>query len=83
MRTHYVHEGNFYLEWDWQTDVRPNDATTVVLKTYLPQLPASVTAISRGSMGMCVFWSEQEGVETLDLLIKMIRALQHADTEAL
>lgn len=83
MRTHYVHEGNFYLEWDWQTDVRPNDATTVVLKTYLPQLPASVTAISRSNMGMCVFWSEQEGVETLDLLIEMIRALQHADTEAL
>lgn len=75
MRTSYAHEGNFYLEWDWQTDVRPSDATCDLLKTYLPQLPASVPAISHGNLGICVFWREYEGVETLDLLIKMLNNL--------
>ncbi len=75
MRTSYAHEGNFYLEWDWQTDVRPSDTTCDLLKTYLPQLPASVPAISHGNLGICVFWREYEGVETLDLLIEMLNKL--------
>lgn len=79
MRTTYAHEGNFYQEWDWQTDVRPSDATCSLLRTYLPQLPASVSAISGGNSGISVFWLEKEGVEILDLLIEMLAKLHEAD----
>ena len=79
MRTSYIHEGNFYQEWDWQTDVRPSDATCSLLRTYLPQLPASVPAISCGNLGISVFWMEKEGVETLDLLIEMLTKLHQVD----
>lgn len=81
MRTHYQHEGNFYLEWDWQSDVRPNEAATNLLKTYLPQLPESVRAISHGSLGLCVFWQEKEDLEMLNLLIEMLKTLNQASTE--
>lgn len=79
MRTHYIHEGNFYQEWDWQGDVRPNDATYDLLKTFVPQLPKSVQAISYGMLGMCVFWREQEEQETLDLLIDMLKQLYQSE----
>jgi hypothetical protein len=76
MRTSYAHEGNFYLEWDWQTDVRPSDSTCSLLRVYLQQLPESVSAISCGNLGVSVFWLEKEGVEALDLLIEMLTKLQ-------
>lgn len=79
MRTKYVHEGNFYSEWDWQSAVRPSDATCALLKTYLPQLPESVSAISNGGSGIAVFWSEKEGIEVLDLLIDMLSKLHQID----
>jgi hypothetical protein len=79
MRTSYAHEGNFYSEWDWQSDARPGDATCTLLKTYLPKLPASVSAISHGGLGICVFWAEKEGIETLDLLIEMLTKLHQTD----
>ncbi|MEN0037500.1 MAG: hypothetical protein AAGC78_10540 [Cellvibrio sp.] len=72
VRTSYEHEGNFYREWDWQTDVRPAENICALLKNYLPQLPASVSAISQGGLGTCVFWTEKEGAETLDLLAKIL-----------
>lgn len=79
MRTKYAHEGNFYSEWDWQSAVRPIDSTCALLKTYLPQLPESVSAISHGGLGICVFWSEKEGMETLDLLIDMLKKLHQIE----
>jgi len=79
MRTRYAHEGNFYLEWDWQSTVRPTDITCSLLKTYLPQLPESVSAISHGGLGICVFWSEKEDVEMLDLLIEMLNKLHQIE----
>lgn len=79
MRTSYTHEGNFYQEWDWQTDVRPNDAVCSLLKTYLPQLPASVPAITSSNLGISVFWLEKEGVEMLDLLIELLSKLYQID----
>lgn len=80
MRTRYVHEGNFYLEWDWQSTVRPKDTTCTLLKAYLPQLPESVSAISFGGLGSCVFWSEKEGVEMLDLLIEMLNKVHQIES---
>jgi hypothetical protein len=80
MRTTYVHEGNFYQEWDWQTDVRPSDAASSLLKAYLPQLPASVLAISCSNLGVSVFWMEKEGVDVLDLLIEMLTKLHKIDS---
>ncbi|WP_062061900.1 hypothetical protein [Cellvibrio sp. OA-2007] len=79
MRTPYVHESNFYLAWDWQTDVRPSVATCDLLRVYLPQLPESVPAISCGNMGICIFWQEKEAVETLDRLIEMLRGLHQTE----
>lgn len=76
MRTDYAHEGNFYQEWDWHGSVRPAEPVVAILKEYLPKLPASVSAISEGNLGICVFWSEKEGEETLDLLIGMLNALR-------
>lgn len=83
MRTSYVHEGNFHEEWDWQSDARPDEATCELLKTYLPQLPASVPAVSRGAPGTCVFWTEKEGIETLDLLIEMLTKLDRTNHQPL
>lgn len=83
MRTRYVHEGNFYAEWDWQTDARPGDTTCTLLKSYLPRLPESVLAISRGRLGVCVFWTEKEGDETVDLLSEMLGKLQQIDNPLL
>ncbi|HCS64526.1 MAG TPA: hypothetical protein DIW64_10880 [Cellvibrio sp.] len=80
MRTRYTHEGNFYSEWDWQSAVRPKGVTCDLLKTYLPRLPESVSAISHGGLGVCVFWSENEGVETLDLLIEMLSELNQVES---
>jgi hypothetical protein len=82
MRTSYAHEGNFHQEWDWQTASRPNEATCDLLKSYLPQLPASVPAISRGALGICVFWTEKEGMETLDVLIEMLVKLDQISNES-
>lgn len=78
MRTSYAHEGNFYQEWDWQGDHRPVGAVMEVLKEYLPKLPLSVPAITHENLGTCVFWSEKEGLETLDLLIEMLKSLHQA-----
>jgi hypothetical protein len=78
MRTSYVHEGNFYQEWDWQTDVRPAREVCECLKLYLPKLPVSVPAISQGNLGVCVFWLEREGEEMLMLLIEMLSKLQQS-----
>lgn len=78
MRTSYAHEGNFYQEWNWQCDQRPGSAVTALLKEYLPKLPLSVSAVTHENLGTCVFWTEKEGVETLDLLIEMLKSLDHA-----
>lgn len=75
MRTSYAHEGNFYQEWDWHGAQRPSEAVTDLLKKYLPKLPSSVFAITNESLGTCVFWSEKEGEETLDMLIEMLNNL--------
>jgi len=78
MRTSYAHEGNFYQEWDWQGDQRPLSKVSDLLKEYLPKLPLSVSAITHENLGTCVFWSEKEGIETLDLLIEMLNKLHQA-----
>lgn len=75
MRTHYAHESNFYAEWDWQSNVRPDDTICELLRIYLPQLPASILAVSHGNLGTCVFWLEKEGEETLDLLVDLLTKL--------
>ena len=82
MRTRYAHESNFHLEWDWQTDVRPSEVTCDLLKAYLPQLPDSVSAISSGNLGVCVFWQEKESVDTLDTLVEMLTQLYQTENPA-
>jgi hypothetical protein len=76
MRTHYEHEKNFYQEWDWQSPAQPNEQIRQYLKEYLPTLPASVIAITQGKLGTCVFWSEREDKEQLDLLVEMMEKIR-------
>lgn len=75
VRTRYEHEGNFYKEWDWQSDARPDCATLDLLLNYLPKLPDSIPAIIQGRSGTCIFWSEQEGLNVLQLLIELLLKL--------
>lgn len=75
MRTGYEHEGNFYKEWDWQGAARPSDVICAILKTLLPNLPASVPAIAQGKSGTCVFWRESEGEAELERLVSLLRTL--------
>jgi hypothetical protein len=82
MRTTYIHEGNFHLEWDWQTDIHAIEETCNILKAYLPKLPSSVPAISSSSLGVCVFWQERENTEMLDLLIEMLTKLHQSEFPA-
>lgn len=81
MRTSYVHEGNFYMEWDWQNATRPSDEICHLLKNYLPQLPASVPAISSDNQGVGIFWQEREGKEMLDLLMELLTKLHQAENQ--
>lgn len=76
VRTDYVHEGNFYQEWDWQGVNRPSVQVQSLLREELPKLPATVIALSEGEAGTCVFWSERGGTQVLDLLIALLKAIQ-------
>lgn len=76
MRTGYEHEGNFYRDWDWNGEYRPDGSVTRVLRECLPRLPESVTLISQGEAGTCVLWSEKEELELLNVLIKLLKDLQ-------
>lgn len=76
VRTDYVHEGNFYEEWDWQGSNRPSLRVQSILLDWLPKLPSTVIAISEGEAGTGIFWSEREGVQMLDLLIALLKAIQ-------
>lgn len=78
VRTRYEHEGNFFREWDWQTDVRPTQRVCDLLLEFLPKLPASVPAIVQGRSGTCVFWSELEDQDTLGLLLELLVKLDKA-----
>ena len=76
IRTDYEHDGNFYRDWDWHGTQRPSSDVCNILRTYLPDLPASVAVISQGEGGTCVYWNEQEGPELLDVLLNMLKELQ-------
>lgn len=76
MRTGYEHEGNFYRDWDWNGEYRPSAEISQLLREYLANLPESVTLISQGEAGTCLLWSEKEGAELLNVLIKLLKELQ-------
>lgn len=78
MRTAYEHEGNFFRDWDWHGEQRPPVEICDMLRTYLSGLPPSVAAITQGEAGTCVYWTEQEGPELLDALVKMLKDLHSA-----
>ncbi len=76
MRTHYEHEGNFFKTWDWQGEHRPCEQICDVLRESLPRIPESVSVISQGSAGSCIFWNEKEDLELLEMLIRLLKTLQ-------
>ncbi len=81
MRTDYEHEGNFYKEWDWQSEVHPPHKVIDLLKAALPELPLSVPAIVQGKSGTCVFWRETDGEAMLEVIIQLLRTLDQAANE--
>lgn len=78
VRTQYEHEGNFYRAWDWYNEHRPGQAVSEKLRDYLPQLPDSINVITQGEAGTSLFWSEKEGNDIVDLLVRMLGDLQAA-----
>lgn len=83
IRTTYEHEGNFYKDWNWHTEVRPSPAIEELLAGLMSQLPASVAAITQGKSGTCVFWREAGGEEALTQVIDLLRRLEQAAAEGL
>lgn len=79
MRTAYVHEGNFYRDWDWVGDYRPAPGIVALLQQQVPLLPESVKALDYGSAGITVFWSEKEGMALLDHLVSLLKSIQAAE----
>lgn len=79
MRTAYVHEGNFYRDWDWVGDYRPAPRIVALLRQQVPSLPESVAALDYGSGGIAVFWTEKEGIDLLDHLVSLLKGIQAAE----
>lgn len=75
VRTAYEHEGNFDKTWDWHNAVRPPEPISALLKTFLPEMPESVRAITQGSSGTCVFWLEREDEQALATIIQLLKQL--------
>jgi hypothetical protein len=75
LRTSYAHDANFYQEWAWQADKEASAEVMDILKKYLPSLPNSVKAISQGTLGTCVYWSEQEDEKMLQHLLTLLREI--------
>ncbi len=76
VRTHYEHEGNFYRDWDWHDENRPNQSVREKLLDYLSQLPDSITVVAQGEAGTSIFWSEKGDKEIVDLIARMLNDLQ-------
>lgn len=78
VRTQYEHEGNFYREWDWHNEIRPNQTVRAKLMDYLPKLPGSIAVITQGEAGTSLFWGEKGDKDILDLIASALNDLQAA-----
>lgn len=78
MRTSYAHEGNFYREWDWAGENKPNPDVMRLLERQVPHLPESVKALGVDRSGVHIFWTEKEGDGFLDSLVNLLREIQQA-----
>lgn len=58
-RTSYSHGGNFYEDWDWLNDERPNERVIAKLSDIIPRLPADAMALGAGPSGTSIYWKEQ------------------------
>lgn len=81
VRASYQHEINFLGWWTWQSERRPTTAELEVLTAQLPTLPDSVSAVSAGNEGICVFWNETGGEAVLAQVIKLLESLKLAVSE--
>ncbi len=78
VRTNYKHDLHFLGEWAWQNTARPSNDELERLKQSLPSLPDSIRALSSGSEGVCIFWSERGGEPVLQQIIGVLESLKHA-----
>jgi hypothetical protein len=76
IRSTYEHEMHFLGQWEWQKQWRATTEEQRILTEYLPQLPDAVRAVSSGSQGVCVYWSEKGGDPVLELVIALLEALK-------
>lgn len=77
LRTSYEHAIHFLGYWAWQGDWRATPAEQAVLTQYLPLLPDSVRAVSVGSKGICVYWSEKGDEKVLEQIITLLESLKN------
>src|SRR5690554_2357716 len=68
LRGAYSHETNFFEQWVWYGAGRPNLREQVWLRATLGLLPPSVLAIGHNPEGACVYWTEADGLPTLERL---------------
>ena len=76
LRATYNHEVLYLRGWEWQGEARATAAEQEALKRSLPSMPDSVRAVSAGSQGICVYWSEAGGEPVLEQVIALLEELK-------
>jgi hypothetical protein len=76
IRAAYEHEIHFLGHWAWQKQGRATPEEQLILTQHLPLLPDAVRAVSAGSQGVCVYWSEKGGDAVLERVIALLEALK-------
>jgi hypothetical protein len=75
-RTQYVHDVNFFKEWDWANEHRPIESVQKFLMENLSVLPESVMGISAGNAGIAFFWKEETDEQTLTSLLDFLQNIR-------
>lgn len=76
VRAAYEHEVHFLGRWAWQAKGRASHAEQRCLREHLPQLPASVRALSGAPEGWSVYWNETGGEQALIAVEGVLAALR-------
>ncbi len=79
VKTSYSHEANFWQEWDWVDEKRPNPQLQGILLDIVKVLPGGVKAITSGSGGPSIFWDERDDNEFLQRALLILRQIQQLD----
>ena len=82
LRTTYAHGAHFMDHWQWHGVNRASAAEQASLQHVLPQLPDSVAAVGDGPKGLCLYWTEEGGIDQLEQLLPLMQQLRDARVPA-